>query len=94
MLETIREYGLARLAETGEEDTFRAHAQEFADVAETAYDLRNQAEAEWSSRLDRDHDDLRAALDLSKTNPDAALTRRRARLVLVHARIPRRVTRG
>ena len=75
LLETIREYGLERLAEAGEEDTFRArHAQEFAHVAETAYELRSRAEAEWSSRLDRDHDDLRAALDwLSKTNPDAAL---------------------
>ena len=75
MLETIREYGLERLAESSEEDTFRArHAEEFAHVAETAYELRSQAEAEWSSRLDRDHDDLRAALDwLSKTNPDAAL---------------------
>ena len=75
MLETIREYGLERLAEVGEEDAFRArHAQEFAHVAETAYELRSQAEAEWSSRLDRDHDDLRAALDwLSKTDPDAAL---------------------
>ena len=75
MLETIREYGLERLAESSEEDTFRArHAEEFAHVAETAYELRSRAEAEWSSRLDRDHDDLRAALDwLSKTNPDAAL---------------------
>jgi predicted ATPase/class 3 adenylate cyclase len=75
MLETIREYGLERLAESGEGDTFRArHAEEFARLAETAYNLRIQAETEWSSRLDRDHDDLRAALDwLSRTNPDAAL---------------------
>jgi predicted ATPase/class 3 adenylate cyclase len=75
MLETIREYGLERLAESGEEETFRKrHAEEFARLAEAAYELRDQAEAEWSSRLDRDHDDLRAALDwLSKTDPDAAL---------------------
>ena len=75
MLETIREYGLERLAESGEEETYRArHAEEFARLAETAYGLRSQAEAEWSSRLDRDHDDLRAALDwLSKTKPDEAL---------------------
>jgi predicted ATPase/class 3 adenylate cyclase len=75
MLQTIREYGLERLAESGEEETFRTrHAEAFARLAETAYDLRGQAEAEWSSRLDRDHDDLRAALDwLSRTNPDAAL---------------------
>ncbi len=75
MLETIREYGLERLAESGEEETFRArHAEEFARLAETAYERRGQAEAEWSSRLDRDHDDLRAALDwLSNTDSDAAL---------------------
>ena len=75
MLETIREYGLERLTESGEEDTFRTkHAEAFARLAESAYELRGQAEAEWSSRLDRDHDDLRAALEwLSKTDPDAAL---------------------
>jgi len=75
MLETIREYGLERLTESSEEETYRArHAEEFARLADTAYGLRSQAEAEWSSRLDRDHDDLRAALDwLSKTRPDEAL---------------------
>ena len=75
MLETIREYGLDRLAESGEEKTYRTrHAEEFVRLAEAAYELRGQAEAEWSSRLDRDHDDLRAALEwLSKANPDAAL---------------------
>jgi predicted ATPase len=61
MLETIREYGLERLAESGEEETFRArHAKEFARLAEAAYARRGEAEAEWSARLDRDHDDLRA----------------------------------
>jgi tetratricopeptide (TPR) repeat protein len=75
MLETIREYGLERLVESGEERTFRTrHADEFALLAEAAYDHRTGAEAEWSSRLDRDHDDLRAALDwLSTTDPGAAL---------------------
>jgi predicted ATPase/class 3 adenylate cyclase len=75
ILETIREYGLERLAESGEEATVRTrHAHEFARLAETAYDHRGEAEAEWSARLDRDHDDLRAALEwLSTTDPDAAL---------------------
>ena len=75
MLETIREYGLERLAVSGEEETFRTrHAEEFARLAETAYEHRDQDEVEWSSRLDRDHDDLRAALDwLSKTDPNTAL---------------------
>src|SRR5262249_51182584 len=44
MLETIREYGLERLAETGEEATFRTrHAEAFARLAESAYALRGQA---------------------------------------------------
>jgi predicted ATPase/class 3 adenylate cyclase len=75
MLETIREYGLERLAEFGEERTFRMrHADQFARLAEAAYDDRGEAEAEWSSRLDRDHDNLRAALEwLSTADPDAAL---------------------
>jgi len=75
MLETIREFGLERLAESGEEETFRArHAEEFARLAEAAYDRRGEAEAEWSSRLDRDHDDLRAAVDwLAAKDPGATL---------------------
>lgn len=75
MLETIREYALERLVESGEEETYRArHAEEFARLAEAAYEHRLQDEADWSSRLDRDHDDLRAALDwLVTTDPAAAL---------------------
>jgi predicted ATPase len=75
LLETIREYGLEHLAASGEEETIRGrHADEFARLAEAAYDHRYEDEAEWSSRLDRDHDNLRAAFDwLSNTDPDAAL---------------------
>jgi predicted ATPase/class 3 adenylate cyclase len=76
MLETMREYGLEQLAESGEAATVRTrHADEFGRLAEAAYGLRYEAEAEWSSRLDRDHDDLRAALDwLTRTDPNGALT--------------------
>jgi predicted ATPase/class 3 adenylate cyclase len=75
MLETIREYALERLVESGEEAIYRGrHAREFARPAEAAYEQRLQDEAAWSSRLDRDHDDLRAALDwLATTDPEAAL---------------------
>jgi predicted ATPase len=75
MLETIREFALERLADSGEEELLRrSHAEEFARVAESAYRQRLDAEAEWSARLDRDHDDLRAALDwLTASDPDAAL---------------------
>jgi predicted ATPase len=75
MLETIREFARERLADSGEEDVIRGrHASEFARLAESAYEGRFDTEAEWSARLERDHDDLRAALDwLEESDPDAAL---------------------
>jgi predicted ATPase len=64
MLETIREYALEKLRERNEDDELRRrHAEFFAAVAERAYGHRFDAEAEWSARLEEDHDDLRAALD-------------------------------
>jgi tetratricopeptide (TPR) repeat protein len=75
MLETIGEYALERLRERNEEHELRErHAQYFAELAERAYGHRFDAEAEWSARLERDHDDLRAALDwLAKDDPDRAI---------------------
>ena len=75
MLETIGEYALERLGEGNEEDELRRrHAEFFSALAEQAYGHRFDAEAEWSARLDSDHDDLRAALDwLSEHDADRAL---------------------
>jgi predicted ATPase/class 3 adenylate cyclase len=75
VLETIREYALEKLRERNEEDELRRrHAEFFSAVAERAYGHRFDAEAEWSARLEEDHDDLRAALDrLSKDDPDTGL---------------------
>jgi predicted ATPase/class 3 adenylate cyclase len=75
MLETIREYALERLAESDEAARIHErHAVAFGRLAEAAYRHRLDGEAEWSARLDQDHDDLRAALDwLADTDPDAAL---------------------
>ena len=89
MLETIREYALERLDELGgRRRAPERHADFFSALAEQAYGHRFEAEAEWSARLDADHDDLRAALDwLSPNDPDArARARRRARVVLAVAR--------
>jgi len=64
LLETIREYAADRLFESGEADDLRRrHAVAFATLAEEGYERRFEAEAEWSDRLEQDHDDLRAALD-------------------------------
>ncbi|MFG1655536.1 BTAD domain-containing putative transcriptional regulator [Micromonospora chersina] len=64
MLETIREYGLDRLAEAGEADAVRrAHAAEFLGLAEAAEpELRGAAQLEWLRRLSADQDNLHSGL--------------------------------
>lgn len=75
LLETIRQYALERLVEAGSADDLRRrHVDAFATIAEEGYAQRFDAEAEWSDRLERDHDDLRAALDwLAEHDPDEEL---------------------
>jgi predicted ATPase/class 3 adenylate cyclase len=73
MLETIREYGLERLAASEHEGEIRRrHAQFFAALAEVAYAGRFDDEAGWAERLELDHDDLRAAFD--SLDAEAALS--------------------
>ncbi|HET8522165.1 MAG TPA: LuxR C-terminal-related transcriptional regulator [Thermomicrobiales bacterium] len=64
MLETIREYGLERLAEGDEADAVRARhldwCVELAERAESFYLCRD--EPAWFERLALDHDNFRAAL--------------------------------
>ncbi|WP_019631259.1 AfsR/SARP family transcriptional regulator [Actinomadura atramentaria] len=64
MLETIRAYGLDRLAESGEADAVRrAHADFFLALAEDAAPHLTRAEQlVWLDRLSADHDNLNAAL--------------------------------
>jgi tetratricopeptide (TPR) repeat protein len=65
MLETIREYAAGRLEDSGEaEELRRRHAQHFLALAEEAEpNLRVGSPNEWFDRLEREHDNLRAALD-------------------------------
>ena len=73
MLETIREYALERLASSGEEDLVRRrHAAHFLEVAEAGEGGLTGARAvEWRRRLDREHPNLRAAVEWSLENGDA-----------------------
>jgi predicted ATPase/DNA-binding CsgD family transcriptional regulator len=65
MMETIREYALEALAANGEmEATRQAHAAYFLRLAEEAEPgLISPQQALWSERLEREYDNLRAALE-------------------------------
>ncbi len=65
LLETIREYGLEVLAASGEMETTRqAHAEYYLVLAEEAEPhLREAQQLLWLRRLDREQENLRAALD-------------------------------
>ncbi|MFN8590522.1 MAG: tetratricopeptide repeat protein [Thermomicrobiales bacterium] len=74
MLATIREYARERLDFGGEADTVRRrHAHLFLDVAlEAAPELSGSEQGAWLERLEREQDNLRAALqalrELGETN--------------------------
>jgi predicted ATPase len=64
MLETLREYALEKLAESGERDrTHRAHAAYFLVLAEeVSAALVSSGQTAWLKRLETEHDNSRAAL--------------------------------
>jgi predicted ATPase/DNA-binding SARP family transcriptional activator len=74
MLETIREYGLDRLAEAGEGGRVRAaHAAYFRDLAEEADPkLRGPEQLVWLTKLTEDHDNLYVAVREAVAAQDAA----------------------
>jgi len=76
MLETIHEFASERLAESGEEDLLRRrHAEYYLELARSVENqIPSPKAATLLDELERDHDNLRAALAwLSETTPDRAL---------------------
>lgn len=64
ILETLREYGLTKLASSGEaEATLGKHLQWFLSIAELAEARRHGPGSVWLDRLELDNENLRAALD-------------------------------
>jgi predicted ATPase/class 3 adenylate cyclase/DNA-binding CsgD family transcriptional regulator len=68
MLGTLHEYARERLVEAGEaEDYLRRHAEHFLKLAERAEELQDSVEhSNWLDRLEKDLDNLRAALESSQ----------------------------
>jgi predicted ATPase/DNA-binding CsgD family transcriptional regulator len=73
MLETMREFGLEALAASGEmEATRQTHAAYYLALAEEAEPAwEGPLQAMWSERLEREHDNLRAAMQWSLERGEA-----------------------
>jgi predicted ATPase/class 3 adenylate cyclase len=79
MLETIREYATERLEASGEaEELRRRHAEHFLALAEEAEPYAREVDAAWLDRLDREADNLRAALDWLDASEETQLVLRLA----------------
>lgn len=75
MLDTIREYAAEMLATRGESDAMaERHALAMLDLAERAAPhVTGVDQREWLDRLERDHDNLRAAIEWATSRPDPDL---------------------
>src|SRR5438067_1748320 len=79
LLETVRQYGRDRLAESAEAEAVRdGHLDFFLALAEEA-ESKLWSEVAWLDRLEQEHDNLRAALEWSAgSNGEAGLRLSRA----------------
>ena len=78
MTETIAEFASEMLEARGQRDAIQErHARAFLDLAERAApNLSGTDQRQWLDRLERDHDNLRAALDWSAARPEPEVAAR------------------
>ena len=95
VLDTVRDYALERLAETGRLDAARrAHAEYFATLADAAREpLRGRDWRTWLDRLELEHDNLWAALTYARDARDSGIAARLASLAWYFT-LAERVTEG
>ncbi|HEV2439459.1 MAG TPA: tetratricopeptide repeat protein [bacterium] len=74
LLETVRQYALEKLAESGEErETRRRHRDWYRDLAVRAGPhLAGRDQKQWLDRLEIEHDNFRAALDFNRGEDNGA----------------------
>jgi predicted ATPase/class 3 adenylate cyclase len=79
MLQTIREYALERLRESGEEEELRRrHVDFYLELAEQgARESRGRQQVAWLDRLEREHDNVRSELEWKAPGAFAAEIRLR-----------------
>ena len=71
LLETVRQYGHERLQESGESgDALSRHRDFFLTLAEAAEPYVRASSVAWLTRMEGEHDNLRAALEWSLRNGD------------------------
>ncbi|MFB9687934.1 helix-turn-helix transcriptional regulator [Amycolatopsis plumensis] len=82
LLETLREYAAARLAEAGETAAFRdRHLDHYLALAEAAEPELDRDKDAWRARVQPERDNLRAALEWGLAQEDPARGRRLAAAV-------------
>jgi predicted ATPase/DNA-binding CsgD family transcriptional regulator len=82
LLETLREYAAARLAEAGEADAVRnRHLDHYLALAEAAEPDLDRDKDAWRARVEPERDNLRAALEWGLAQEDPARGRRLAAAV-------------
>ncbi|HZG66048.1 MAG TPA: tetratricopeptide repeat protein, partial [Herpetosiphonaceae bacterium] len=76
MLETVREFALAKLESSGAESVRGRHAEYYLDLVQRAApNLTGPHQASWAQTLEREYDNLRAALAWLRDNAPASALR-------------------